>query len=70
MSVFLEIKQCNKCPYLKTQHVYTGDSFDHGDEWLCTKTKRKNNRIAGFVEWTRDEPKEIPEWCPLKRKGK
>lgn len=80
--VFLEIKTCKDCPHLGTSRYYTADSFEHEENWFCKKTKRKapetssamkpvrnSSRIA-FVSWPSEEPKEIPDWCPLRAKKK
>lgn len=61
--ITLEIKQCSECPYIKTETVYEEDSFSRDEDWFCTKTKRKKNKIAGMVHWT--EQPSIPEWCPI-----
>jgi len=28
----------------------------------------RDNRHIAYVEWPSDEPKEIPNWCPLRNK--
>ena len=61
MKVQLEIKSCKECPFFKEGPTESTDGFDSGNDWIC---KKKNKKIAGFVEW-RDKI-EIPEWCPVK----
>lgn len=39
------------------------DGFDIGNDWKC---KLAGREIAGFVERINQEPKKIPEWCPLR----
>lgn len=31
--------------------------------------KARNKKIAGYVEWERDWPDQIPDWCPLLNKN-
>ena len=40
----------------------------YAEDFFCKKT-RTNRVIAGYVEWTSEEPKDgqIPAWCPLAR---
>ena len=78
MSVNLEIKTCADCPNLGTERFYTADSWEHVTTWFCKKTTRpkpettdvqtpvKNSSYIAHVERTRDEPKSIPKWCPLR----
>ncbi len=77
-SVFLEIKSCRECPHRKTRRFYTADSWEHVTDWYCTKIDRpmgastdtmpdvENSNSIAHVEWSRDEPKKIPDWCPLR----
>lgn len=64
--IILKIKDCQECPFFKSQKVYTGDSFENGYDWLCGK--KKDKKIAGFVEWNDPSPK-VPDWCPIKVKS-
>ena len=58
--IVFEIESCQGCPKLKTERVYTADSFEHPYKWLCSA--KENKQIAGFVE---DYDKiSIPPWCP------
>lgn len=60
---FLEIKHCQKCPFLEQKRHYTADSFETAFNWYC---KKKNNKqIAGYVDWHEERDVEIPDWCPL-----
>lgn len=61
MSRAIIIKTCEKCPHLKTERVYTGDSFDHLTDIKCGKQK---DRKISCLDWYDKYPK-IPEWCPL-----
>jgi len=67
MTRILEIHSCKECPHKRTKPQYTADSFEHNEKWLCHAAKDKI--IAQWIEWSKDEPKGIPKWCPLK-KGK
>lgn len=58
----LRIKKCGDCPFLEVGSLYSLDGFDRGSDWRCVK---KNKIISSFIERTSEEPKEIPEWCPL-----
>ena len=60
--VGIEIERCNKCPYVDIEPVYTGDSWDHMEDYMCEKANRK---IAGAVKWPSEIP-EVPNWCPIK----
>jgi len=56
------ITSCSKCHFIGTKRtVGAGYALD----WFCTKCN--NKPIAGYVEWTRDEPSRIPEWCPYRK---
>ena len=58
--IVFNIESCEGCPKLKTECVYTADSFEHPFKWLCSASSGK--QIAGFVE---DNDKiAIPSWCP------
>jgi hypothetical protein len=59
--VIYKIHNCKECPNRTTERtIGAGYAFD----WLC---KAKNNKkIAEYIEWTSEEPKEIPDWCPLR----
>lgn len=61
MKIALEIASCSDCRFLKTSEVYTGDSFEHVENWECSKACKV---IKLYVE-TFDKVK-IPDWCPCK----
>lgn len=67
--VLIQIDSCAQCRYLLVGRVYTSDSFEDISEWSCDKTKRKDNKISGYVEWSDPDPN-IPKWCPLRVKEK
>ena len=62
----IEIEKCNKCPYVYTEPVLTGDSWDHMEDYICTQN---NQKIAGCVEWPSEIPP-VPDWCPTRIKQK
>ena len=78
MSVNLEIVSCVDCPNMGKERFYTADSWEYVSKWFCKKTDRpksgttdrmprvENSSDIAYVEWVRDEPKEIPKWCPLR----
>jgi hypothetical protein len=56
------INHCNECPNLKSDRVYTPDSFEHIEKFMCKK--KRDKKISGYVE--RGEKVEVPEWCPIR----
>jgi len=53
-------KKCAKCKHLKQSKVYTADSFDNIEKWVCGKT---DILINSYVD-TFDNV-ETPFWCPI-----
>lgn len=78
MSVNIEIETCRDCPHLKTERYYTADSWEFVSTWYCGKTDRpkpestdlqdivENSSRIALVERSRDEPDDVPTWCPLR----
>ena len=66
--VIIKITCCDQCQNFKRKQVYTADSFETLDDWICKKTRRKDSFIT-YME-TFDKDPEIPEWCPLGVKKK
>lgn len=63
-TVFLPITCCRTCPHMKSETVYTADSWERPEKWLCSKQHGK--LIHGYVEWNdKDESLPVPDWCPL-----
>jgi uncharacterized repeat protein (TIGR04076 family) len=62
-AVQLTIKKCGDCPHHKVGSSYSLDGWDRGSDWTCTKAGKV---IVPFVEWKREEPKGVPDWCPLR----
>ena len=60
----LKIKNCKECPNCFTKST---KGYGYAEDYICKATKRKNNLIAGYVEWSYQEPQDgdFPEWCPL-----
>jgi hypothetical protein len=58
--IVFEIESCEGCPKLKTERVYTADSFERPYKWMCSA--KENKQIAGFVE--DHDAIDIPPWCP------
>ena len=56
----IELASCGDCPHKKTKHT---EGTGYGQDWLCGKMN--NKEIAGYIEWSSEEPKSIPKWCPL-----
>ena len=40
----IEIEKCNKCPYVYIEPVYTGDSWDHMEDYICTQNNKNSWR--------------------------
>jgi len=62
MPVQFTINNCGECPHVRIERDYTSDSWEHAVKWLCSKKKKK--KIAGYIEHKREEPKDVPSWCP------
>lgn len=62
-SVHLEITNCQDCPFMRPERLYTGDSFELCFDWKCSK---KHFAIIASMEWN-DKPPPIPAWCPLRK---
>lgn len=62
--VTLQISSCAKCPFIEAQRT---EGAGYALDYFCTKKRYK--KIAGYVEWDSEFPKEIPEWCPLRNKN-
>jgi hypothetical protein len=59
-TIKLEVESCLQCPKVKKSvTVNAGCAYDY----TCTVN---NKLITGYVEYESEEPKEVPEWCPLK----
>ena len=60
--ICLEIDKCSQCPFHYTTPVYTGDSWDYMEDYIC---KKANKKITGAVEWQSEIPN-VPDWCPIR----
>jgi hypothetical protein len=58
----LPIESCLDCPKLKTEKVYTADSWENVESWFC---KEAEKFVAKYHEWPDKKP-DVPPWCPLK----
>lgn len=58
----IAIRDCSECVDLKTERVYTADSFENVFSWLCSKA---NKVVKQYLEGNYKNPP-IPEWCPRK----
>jgi len=65
-SVTYTITTCRNCPHAKEGGSYSLDGFERGNDWFCKEYG--GALIARFVE-RKSERIEIPEWCPLRKKG-
>jgi hypothetical protein len=50
---------------LETSITPTPDWFEIAYDWFCKKNN--NQKIAGSVERPSEEPKQAPDWCPLRK---
>lgn len=62
-TIKLKIKNCQDCPFFKSERYYTPDSFEDASNWFCGKN---NMKIAGYVEWNEESKIPVPTWCPAK----
>lgn len=78
MFIHVKIDKCGDCRFLGIDRYFTADPFEHVWTWYCKKSNRpkpettdkmkvipESSRIA-LVENKKDEPIEIPSWCPLR----
>ena len=73
----LRVTNCKDCPHFRTDRFYTADSWEYILNWICKKTTRptpsfrdydpvvKDSSLIAQVEHARDEPKKVPDWCPI-----
>lgn len=61
-TVHIEITSCKRCPFMRADRHYTGDSFDLCFDWKCDKN---HDAIIARMDWNDKEPP-IPRWCPLR----
>ncbi len=61
---------CQDCPHMNSERHYTGDSFEHVEDWTCDLMKNKSTDAHGkritLYEYPDKKP-EIPYWCPLSK---
>jgi hypothetical protein len=67
MAAILRLENCRLCPYLRAMPDYTCDSWERPIKWMCKK--RDDKIIARYIERTSEEPKDVPEWCPLREEN-
>lgn len=68
VKITIEVSNCKECPHFKEQRHYTADSFEIVSDWFCKKENDK--KIAGYVEWHKEDDVKIPDWCPCSNKTK
>lgn len=80
----VEIKDCQDCPFCKSERHWTSDSWEHAYDYYCSnmpdlyvkngKTyKHKNlgeNSYKKIASYIewRHEMPEVPNWCPIRVK--
>jgi hypothetical protein len=62
VSLNLEIKICTECPNIRSNRVYTGDSFENLRMYIC---RAAGGREIGTLD-TFEKLEKIPQWCPLR----
>lgn len=66
VEVVIKVTSCLQCPFCSSKHTMNaGDAYDY---W-CNKTKYPT-KIAYYVEYASEFPKEIPSWCPFRKENK
>lgn len=60
--VTITINSCTKCEHFDTKAVYTSDSFERPEKWIC---KKKEGLVIDSNHDTFDKDPGIPEGCPL-----
>lgn len=56
------LSSCKECPN-KVEERTMGAGY--AIDWNCKAAERM---IKGYIEWPSEEPKKIPDWCPLPAK--
>lgn len=59
-----EFENCAGCSHVRIKPCQYSPI---ADDYHCGATP-DDKRIAGYVEWESELPKEPPEWCPLRNK--
>lgn len=59
-----EFENCVGCPHVRIKPCQYSPI---ADDYHCGATP-DDKKIAGYVEWESELPKEPPEWCPLRNK--
>jgi len=62
VTITIKVKNCRKCPFLNTEKT----PGRCAEDWYCSK--KKNKCISEYIEWPREEPKAVPDWCPYRNK--
>lgn len=57
----IELENCIRCPYVRSEQTKTSDWFEVAWDYYCTKCEDKE--IAGYIERDWEMPN-IPKWCP------
>lgn len=63
------IESCKNCPNRRVTRGPGG----YSEDWYCHTESisfygpipKEAKKIGGYIEYPSDEPKGIPEWCPL-----
>lgn len=62
-TIKLKIKDCRECPKFHSEKVYTADSWEDVEKWVC---KAKHNKIITRYHEGNGKAPDVPEWCPLR----
>lgn len=62
MRIYIDIAKCNECPFVVVKRT---EGAGYAEDFYCGKNK--NKKIAGYVEYASEMPKEPPEWCPFRK---
>lgn len=48
--ILIPLKNCAECKHCTSEKVYTADSWEDVNKFICRETKRKKNEISGYHE--------------------
>lgn len=62
MRVFLDVKTCKECPFIRHERT---EGAGYALDYTCA-FYHKPRMIAGYVEYSSEFPTQIPSWCPFR----
>lgn len=75
--VHIEINNCCDCQNHYVQRIYTADSWEHIEGVYCSKVSdgsagfgaNGKHKLVVWDDWDCRSCANIPDWCPLLKKG-